>query len=427
MMAARRFRELLAQRAVSIRPHARLKVELYGSLSKTGRGHYTDGAICAGLVGEHPAHSPVDAIWSAQDRIESEGGFDVDGVRAAFRPSRDFVWKSWRMDHAVLPHPNTMRFVAEFDHGETLSMPARSVGGGFVDYDGADEAASERPELPYPFDTAGELIVAATASRLALGELLMANEMARGRTEAQVREGLSHVWSVMNDSIERGLRTEGVLPGGLDVPRRAPRLQRQLEKAVMKMRLPDLRVSAYAFAVNEENAAGGRIVTAPTNGSAGVVPAVLRELIDEEKPNMERIHSGLLVAGAVGAIVKRASSISGAEVGCQGEVGTSSAMAAAMAVDMLGGSARQAETAAEIAIEHHLGMTCDPVQGLVQIPCIERNGMGAVKALAAAAMALASEGVHLVSLDHALKVMKQTGLDMKAKYRETATGGLGIG
>ncbi len=428
MLAARRFREMIERHGAS--PEMSLRVELLGSLAATGKGHRTDEAVCAGLMGLDPADTPMAEIWGAMDEIRRAGGVRISGASIAFMPERDITWQAVPPPEQPLRHPNTLRFIAA---GPTASRPieltARSVGGGFVEYDGdagplVDEQAAE-VRVSYPFDTAAELVELCGGQGRTMVEVALANELARGMTEPQVRDGLLDRWRIMREAIDAGLSTDGVLPGGLNVPRRAGRLYRHsLSERLPLARHADLRTSAYAMAVGEHNAAGGRIVTAPTNGAAGVLPAALHEVAREQNLPVTAILDGLLVAGLVAAIVKRGASLSGAEVGCQGEIGTASAMAAAATVAMLRGDARQIEAAAEIAIEHHLGLTCDPVGGLVQIPCIERNAMGAIKALNAAAMALASDGNHLVSLDRAVRVMKQTGHDLQAKYRETATGGL---
>lgn len=426
MRAARRFRHRLEAR--STEGFRRLRIELFGSLAATGRGHRTDQALCAGLLDLDPAESPVEAIWQAQELLRKQQGLPIGGALISFRPDEDVLWDP--ASGIPLAHPNTLRFVAESDGNESFVLTARSVGGGFVEYEGDTPAAetSPIPSLPCPFDSAAELVQLCADRGLYIAEVAVANEKARGISETELRLQLSRIWSVMSESIERGLAAEGTLPGGLNVRRRAPQLHRRSSMPhIPNGRRPDLLASAYAMAVSEENAAGGRIVTAPTNGAAGVLPAVIRQISEERPLTPTEIEDGLMVAAVIGAIVKRQASISGAEIGCQGEIGTSSAMAAATAVHLLGGSVRQAEQAAEIAIEHHLGMTCDPVCGLVQIPCIERNAMGVVKALNAAALALASDGSHQVSLDRALRVMQQTGLDMQDQYKETATGGLGVG
>ncbi|HOW72324.1 MAG TPA: L-serine ammonia-lyase [Phycisphaerae bacterium] len=427
MVAARRFRRSLAAAIPSGECH--LRVELFGSLAATGRGHRTDDAICAGLLGLDSAESPMEEIWRAAAGIQEQGGFDIEGLRVGFDPGRDILWSKSPPSGMRLAHPNTLCFAADQNGIPRLVVTARSVGGGFVEYDDV-EAPSHPPAetVPYPFDSATELVGVCAIHGINPVKVALANESARGFTEEQIRARLTEIWEVMNVSMDEGLSTEGMLPGGLQVERRAPRLYRQSRSDRLPLeRHADLRTSAFAMAVAEQNACGGRVVTAPTNGSAGVLPAVLREVCYERDLGITEIQNGLLIAGVMAAIVKCGASISGAEVGCQGEIGVSAAMAAAAATGMLGGHVRQMEDAAEIAIEHHLGLTCDPVRGLVQIPCIERNAMGAIKALNAAAMALASDGTHVVSLDRALRVMKQTGMDLQDKYRETATGGLAVG
>lgn len=430
MRAAARFLRQLE--TMDLPAGCRLHVDLLGSLAATGKGHRTDEAICAGLAGLDPAESDLTAIWGAAKDFRQTGGWSIKNQFLRFQPDEDITWQPVSPPDCPLIHPNTMRFTVY--RGETIliSMTARSVGGGFIEFDDGpadpDAMASSIRGVPFPFDTATELVKLCDRNRLGAADIAMANEVARGQTEPQVRERLTRIWEVMQQATEAGLQAEGILPGGLNVPRRAARLYRQsLSDRLPLERHADLRASAYAMAVAEHNASGGRVVTAPTNGSAGVLPAVLHEIRAEKSIGLINVQNSLLIAGVIAAIVKRGASISGAEVGCQGEIGTASAMAAAAATGILGGNIHQIEDAAEIAIEHHLGLTCDPIKGLVQIPCIERNAMGTIKALNAAAMALASDGTHMVSLDRALRVMKQTGIDMKEKYRETATGGLAVG
>lgn len=426
MLAARRFREMIERHGAS--PGMSLRVELLGSLAATGKGHRTDEAVCAGLMGLDPAGSPMAEIWGAMDEIRRAGGVRIGGASIAFMPERDITWQAMPPPEQPLRHPNTLRFIAA---SPSIELTARSVGGGFVEYDGdagplVDEQAPE-VRVPYLFDTAAELVELCGVQGRTMAEVALANELARGMTLAQVRDGLLDRWRIMREAIDAGLSTDGVLPGGLNVPRRAGRLYRHsLSERLPLARHADLRTSAYAMAVGEHNAAGGRIVTAPTNGAAGVLPAALHEVAREQNLPVTAILDGLLVAGLVAAIVKRGASLSGAEVGCQGEIGTASAMAAAATVAMLRGDARQIEAAAEIAIEHHLGLTCDPVGGLVQIPCIERNAMGAVKAINASRMALRGDGKHKVSLDKVIKTMRETGRDMQDKYKETSRGGLAV-
>lgn len=417
--------------------NCKLAVELLGSLSATGKGHATDGAICAGILGYHPRLTPVKDIWDAKELLESNKGFVVskeDGdAFCKFQPSSDILFGGWTLKDqngdSKLPHPNTMRFCLYENDTIALEEVWISVGGGFVERLGERaETKIEIVDLPYPYDTAQEFIEQVLKSGLLPWDLVIANQKVLGLSESKLRSELSEIWKTMSSCIESGLNTEGILPGGLNVRRRAKKLFHELESGkTPAWSEHDLRPSVYAMAVNEENAAGGRVVTAPTNGSSGLIPAVWRTLKERQNLDETTLQNGLIVASVIGALVKVHASISGAEVGCQGEVGTSCAMAAGGAVAMLGGNINQIEQAAEIGIEHHLGMTCDPIMGLVQVPCIERNAMGAVKALNAAALSLASDGQHLVSLDKALSVMKQTGLDMNNKYKETSTGGLALG
>ncbi|MDX2107523.1 MAG: L-serine ammonia-lyase [Candidatus Melainabacteria bacterium] len=409
--------------------NCRLEVELLGSLSATGKGHATDGAVCAGILGYHPRLTPVKDIWDAKELLEAKGGFES----CSFIPSSDIIFGGWTLNDpsgsSRLPHPNTMRFCLYENDQIALEEIWISVGGGFVERLG-ERAETEQKiiDLPYPYDTAQEFIDQVLKSGLSPWDLVIANQKVLGLSEEKLRWELGEIWKTMTNCIEAGLSTEGILPGGLSVRRRAKKLFQELEAGkTPAWSEHDLRPSVYAMAVNEENAAGGRVVTAPTNGSSGLIPAVWRTLKERQNLDDTTLQNGLIVASVVGALVKVHASISGAEVGCQGEVGTSCAMAAGGAVAMLGGNINQIEQAAEIGIEHHLGMTCDPIMGLVQVPCIERNAMGAVKALNAAALSLASDGQHLVSLDKALSVMKQTGLDMNNKYKETSTGGLALG
>ncbi|HEY9712793.1 MAG TPA: L-serine ammonia-lyase, partial [Chroococcales cyanobacterium] len=395
----------------------RIVAELFGSLSATGRGHATDGAVCAGLAGMHPKSASPERIWAAMPDLKVAKELDLDGTKIKFDPDSDIIWSDWLMDRGPLPHPNTIRFRLMNRDQIVVEQVIMSVGGGFVETVDPETGRRREPEtgslkldLPYPFDSAGEFVEQCNKHNIKAWELVIANEEAKGMTEKVLRERLSEILSVFDQCIENGLAAEGILPGGLHVRRRAKALFEQLKAGKSPVWAEgDLRPSVYAMAVNEENAAGGRVVTAPTNGSSGLIPAVWRTLRERNDLSTETLQNGLMVASVVGALVKTHASISGAEVGCQGEVGTSCAMAAAGAVAMLGGSPGQMEQAAEIGIEHHLGMTCDPIMGLVQVPCIERNAMGAVKALNAACLSLASDGTHLISLDRALEVMKQTG------------------
>jgi L-serine dehydratase len=439
MMAAREFRKraeaFLSAQAAGKHNDLCIKVELYGSLSLTGQGHGTDAAVSAGLSGLNPRSSSVEDIWAAMPDLNAGKLLELCKKTVRFVPQTDIVWLSWTLDDKPLPHPNTMRFRLLNGSDVLLEELIASVGGGFVEV--VDAKSGQRVKvqtqksdvtLPYPYETAQDFVQICTKGNLPVWKVVIANQEALGTSESELRKQLADILKTMEAAIERGLHTEGILPGGLNVRRRAKELFEQMHSGKTPAWAGnDLRPSVYAMAVNEENAAGGRVVTAPTNGSSGIIPAVWRCLKENNRLSEEMLENGLIAASVVGALVKTHASISGAEVGCQGEVGTSCAMAAAGAVSMLGGSAAQMEQAAEMGIEHHLGMTCDPIKGLVQIPCIERNAMGAVKALNACALALASDGSHMVSLDRALEVMRQTGLDMNQKYKETATGGLALG
>ena len=436
MVAALAFRnEVIGSGVLEGTGWLRLEVELYGSLSATGKGHSTDGAVCAGLSGMHPKTSEPEHIWAVMPALCANPLLDIAGHQVRFQPESDIAWLGWFIDGDGLPHPNTIRFRLRHDEKVLKEQIILSVGGGFVEpldpETGARKPASDQHAdiaVPYPYNSAAEFVQQCETNNLEPWKIVIANEAARGLDEQTLRQRLSEILQTMENSIERGLSAEGILPGGLNVRRRA----KQLHEQMLNGKTPswaggDLRPSVYAMAVNEENAAGGRVVTAPTNGSSGIIPAVWRTLRETENLSEQSLENGLMVAAVIGALVKTHASISGAEVGCQGEVGTSCAMAAGGAVAMLNGTVDQVEQAAEIGIEHHLGMTCDPIMGLVQVPCIERNAMGAVKALNAAALSLASDGKHLVSLDRALEVMKETGLDMNRKYKETSTGGLALG
>jgi L-serine dehydratase len=409
---------------------ASVDVALLGSLAFTGRGHGTDKAVMLGLSGEIPETVDLDAAEALVARVRETRALDLAGRRAiAFDAERAI-----RFD-TVTPapkHPNTMRFIARDRQGEALADETwLSVGGGFIirDGEGRDMSAPE-PELPYPFRSGAELLARGREAKLSIAELMRANEAAL-RSEGEAEAHAKRVIGVMFASVDRGLMQSGPLPGGLKVMRRAKAIHDRLVDASRRNFHPAHEimdfVSVYAMAVNEENAAGGRVVTAPTNGAAGVIPAVLRYYRDHcEGANEAGLVDFLMTATAIGALFKLNASISGAEVGCQGEVGVASSMAAAGLCAALGGANEQIENAAEIAMEHHLGMTCDPIGGLVQIPCIERNAFGAVKAIAAASLALHGDGTHRVSLDSVVATMRQTGADMQSKYKETSLGGLAV-
>lgn len=434
MIAALKFREQIKASPPGGSENLRFQVELFGSLSLTGRGHSTDAAVCAGLAGLHPRTAEPEAIWAAKPALLDKPVVELGNLKIAFNPSTDILWRQWTLDGKPIPHPNTMSL--QLRRGDEVLAEGTwlSVGGGFVDVWTGDAPsqtpAPSQPEdnIPYHYSTASEFLKQCEDHKLRPWEIVIANEAARGMTEKELRRQLSEIIDTMERCIDRGLSTEGILPGGLNVRRRAMDLHQKVGAGLVpSWSTAHLRPSAYAMAVNEENAAGGRVVTAPTNGSSGLIPAVWRTLRVEQNLSRETLENGLIAASVIGALVKTLASISGAEIGCQGEVGASCAMASGGAVAMLGGTPSQMEQAAEIAIEHHLGMTCDPMMGLVQVPCIERNAMGAVKALDAIALSMVSDGKHLVSLDRALAVMKSTGRDMNQKYKETSTGGLAIG
>ena len=426
MRAARRFRRHCLERGVV---PERVTVDLKGSLSATGRGHGTDLAVLAGLHGWHSTDCDIDAVHAlpatlAKDPMVAWG----DGV-VAIRPD-DVVflpWSAYRDE--VLPHPNTMLCRAWRDGAVAFEETWCSVGGGFVrKADDADDLSLPPPSAPaLPFHDAASLVAQARKIGGGLGDVVLANERAWQTRPGEIEEGLDKVWDAFNACIRRGLERRGELPGGLHVLRRAADMLARIEMGDVDATYAHIaRAQAYAFAVNEENAAGGRVVTAPTNGAAGIVPGVLVEAAERLKLPRDRIHRALATAGAIGKLVKTHASISGAEVGCQGEVGTATAMAAAALCDVLGGGPRRCEIAAEIAIEHNLGLTCDPIRGLVQAPCIERNAMGVAKAWSAAQLALHSVLSNVVSLDRVIRVMKRTGDDMRREYKETSEGGLAV-
>lgn len=425
MIAARRFREMVT---AQIPECTHIQVELYGSLAWTGAGHATDRAICLGLVGEAPDTIEPDGIEQQLAQLAAQRHVTVsDGRRVRFDPATDILLEK----RTVLPgHSNGMRFLARTDDGKCLREQIfYSIGGGFVLMDG-ETVQKDEVTVPYPFTSGLQLLEYAEATGLGIADIQRANEQVL-RNDAAIDAGLDAILDAMFNCVERGLSTEGILPGGLKVRRRAKGLRDKLLEMTQKnVQRPHEQmdwVSAYAMAVNEENAAGSRVVTAPTNGAAGVVPAVLRYYRDLNADySVAGARNFLLTSGAIGSLIKMNASISGAEVGCQGEVGSAAAMAAAGLAAVLGGTPTQIENAAEIALEHHLGMTCDPVGGLVQIPCIERNAIGAQKAITAASLALRGDGTHRVSLDEAINTMRQTGADMQTKYKETSQGGLAV-
>ncbi|WP_237154642.1 L-serine ammonia-lyase [Oryzibacter oryziterrae] len=417
----------------NLEPHlgkvARITATAYGSLAWTGKGHATDKAMILGLAGLRPDSLDPDlAETELAELAEDRRLVLANGRHIPFDPDTDVVFDCIE---TFARHPNAMQFQALDSRGDVAYAEVwYSVGGGFVVRDGDEGQGAEDVRVPYPYRTAEELLIQAEAAGLSVAALTLANERAR-RAEIKVLDEIDRVAATMFACIDRGLMQEGELSGGLKVKRRARKLFERIEaKHASNDRAPHSVmdfVSCFAIAVNEENAAGGRVVTAPTNGAAGVVPAVLRYYRDFcPGADAEGIRTFFLAATAIGGLIKRNASISGAEVGCQGEVGSAAAMAAAGLCAALGGSNAQIENAAEIAIEHHLGMTCDPVGGLVQIPCIERNAFGAVKAINAASLALHGDGEHIVSLDTVIETMRQTGLDMQSKYKETSLGGLAV-
>jgi L-serine dehydratase len=407
---------------------ASVRAELYGSLGATGHGHGTPKAVLLGLEGDSPRTVDVE---SADERVEKikEGGLIrlLGEHEIAFSFDDDMVLHRRK---ALPYHANGMTLWAfDASGAELLTKTYYSVGGGFVvdeDAVGADRIVLDDTVLKYPFRTGDELLRLTRETGLSISALMLENERA-WRTEEEIREGLLEIWRVMRACVDRGMSREGILPGGLKVRRRAANTARKLRSEGDPGALAMEWITLYAMAVNEENAAGGRVVTAPTNGAAGIIPAVLHYYVNfVPGADEEGVVRFLLAAGAIGMLFKENASISGAEVGCQGEVGSACSMAAGALAEVLGGSPEQVENAAEIGMEHNLGLTCDPVGGLVQIPCIERNGMAAVKAVTAARMAMRGDGSHKVSLDKVIKTMKETGADMSVKYKETARGGLAV-
>ena len=429
MVAAARFLDTL--REAPFTAHG-VSAALYGSLAFTGVGHATDRATILGLAGFRPESYDREAADAAMEQIRKDRQVTPDGLAPlAFDPQKDL-----RFDFGdPLPgHANGMILAAHDAQGDVILQETYySVGGGFVLTEAelaSGEDTDHGPPVPYPFKSAAQMLDMARASGKSIAEMKRANEISRGGADTLDR-GVARIWQVMEDCIERGLEAPGILPGGLKVRRRARDIHDQLlAERGRNLAAPHTIndwMSVYAMAVNEENAAGGQVVTAPTNGAAGVVPATIRYWLDHV-PGAARskIPDFLLTAAAIGGLVKYNASISGAEAGCQAEVGSAAAMAAAGLCAVMGGTPEQIENAAEIALEHHLGMTCDPVKGLVQVPCIERNGLGAIKAVSAASLALRGDGDHFVPLDACIETMRQTGADMSHKYKETALGGLAV-
>jgi L-serine dehydratase len=410
---------------------ARLSCDLYGSLAATGRGHGTDRAVLLGLLGEHPDTIDPAGVAPVLRNVLASGLLRANGTHdVALDYKKDVLL---HMRKSMPLHPNGMRFSAWDDAGGLLAAREfYSIGGGFI-VDGSaakadDRLSTDAREVPHPFGSMAELLEISARTGLSIPRIVLENECT-WRSEDEVRAGVLKVWSVMQECITHGIANEGRLPGGLNVKRRAPEIARQLEletDSTDPLRGMDW-ITLYALAVNEENAAGGRVVTAPTNGAAGVIPAVLQYYRTHlPGANDSGVVRFLLTASAIGSIIKETASISGAEAGCQAEVGSACSMAAAGMACVLGGTSRQIENAAEIGMEHNLGLTCDPVKGLVQIPCIERNAIAAVKAIAAARTAMRGDGTHIVSLDTVIATMRDTGRDMRSKYKETSRGGLAV-
>ncbi|MDH3760334.1 MAG: L-serine ammonia-lyase [Gammaproteobacteria bacterium] len=431
MRAAQQFVQNLKQDGM-LAQIASVKADLYGSLGATGKGHGSDTAVMLGLEGELPESVETDSVESRLEAIRSAQQINLFGEHAiAFDEASQLIMHRKQ----TLPyHSNGMTFRAFDDqHREIRSATFYSVGGGFIVDEhaaGADRIVEDDTQLAYPFTTAVDLLIHCANHDLRISDVMLANEKA-WRSEDEIRNGLLGIWKVMQTCVRNGCRNEGTLPGGMKIKRRAADLYRKLGSQphiTYKDPLSSLDwVNLWALAVNEENAAGGRVVTAPTNGAAGIIPAVMH-YYQHFYPAAEDdgIVRFLLTAGAIGILYKENASISGAEVGCQGEVGSACSMAAGALTEVIGGSPEQAENAAEIGMEHNLGLTCDPVGGLVQVPCIERNAMASVKAINAARIAMRGDGQHFVSLDKVIKTMRETGADMKTKYKETARGGLAV-
>ncbi len=429
MVAAGRFLEAL--RRSPFQAHG-LRASLHGSLAFTGVGHATDRAVILGLAGFAPDSYDAGAAEAALAEISATRQVAPEGLGAlSFDPKADLIFD---YGPALAGHSNGMRLMATDAQGDVLLQETYySIGGGFVVTEaelGRDVEPVAEIAVPFPFRSAAQMLEMARASGKSIAEMKRANEIAH-HGHSGLEAGIARLWQVMSDCIERGLACEGVLPGGLNVKRRAPAIHVALMAERGMNIVPPHSVNdwilTYAMAVNEENAAGGQVVTAPTNGAAGVLPAVIRYWLDHvPSATTARLPEFFLTAAAIGGLVKTNASISGAEAGCQAEVGSASAMAAAGLAAVMGGTPEQVENAAEIALEHHLGMTCDPVKGLVQVPCIERNGLGAIKAVSAASLSLRGDGTHLVPLDACIETMRQTGQDMSDKYKETALGGLAV-
>jgi L-serine dehydratase len=427
MRAANRFVRGLDDLGVLARAH-QIRVELFGSLALTGMGHGTDRGIMLGLLGMQPDQVDPAQIQNIVGDIRRRQTISLLGKKLVIFLHEDLVW---RKDSLLPGHSNGMRFTAYGADGGILdSREYYSIGGGFVREEGQPDSADAKSPVPHPFRSAADLLELGEKHGLKIHQLMLANERT-WRTDAEITEGITRIWKAMQDCVARGMVTEGELPGGLEVQRRAPAITQRLKKYDSDTQIADPLeavdwLNVWAIATNEENAAGSRVVTAPTNGAAGIIPSVAHYYMKFFNGTNDGIVRYFLTAGAIGVLYKENASISGAEVGCQGEVGVACSMAAAGLVSALGGTNEAVEHAAEIAMEHNLGMTCDPVGGLVQIPCIERNAFGAVKAVNAARMAMQESTEHKVSLDQVIKTMYETGLDMQSRYKETSLGGLAL-
>lgn len=431
MIAASRF--LTDLKAYQLKEPVFIKVTLYGSLAFTGKGHSTDKAIILGLLGFLPDTLEPDKVDLYTAQLWERKTISIEGLPLLhFNPENDLIFD---YGPALEGHPNGMIFSASRADGQEIMQETYySIGGGFVlsaaEMANKQDAPTLVSEVPYPFKNAKQMLQMGKDSGLSIEQMKRENER-QFLSDQEIDDGVDKIWKIMNACIDRGMEKEGILPGGLNVKRRAKNISDQIQKEELKNskhhHVCNEWLSLYAMAVNEENAAGGQVITAPTNGAAGVIPATIRYYVDfVDGANQAGIRKFLLTAAAIGGIIKKNASISGAEVGCQGEVGSAAAMAAAGLCAVLGGNNDQIENAAEIALEHHLGMTCDPAKGLVQVPCIERNGLGAVKAVTAAALALRGDGSHIIPLDNCIETMRQTGADMSERYKETSQGGLAV-
>ena len=425
MIAAKHFRDLLINKSIDSEVN-KINAVLFGSLAYTGKAHGSEKGVVLGLEGYSPETIKANKIKSTITKVKRTKSISISSSnKIQFIIDENIIF-----DTKTSPkgHSNTLEIIAyDKNHNEILKKTYQSIGGGFIRVKGELKRFALPKESPYEFDSCDQLIQMCKKNKMKIDELTLKNELAN-MSKTELRKKILSIWQVMNECIESGLNTEGVLDGGLKVKRRAAKIYRQLNKS---RKLDPLKAmdftDVYAMAVNEENASGGKLVTAPTNGAAGIIPAVIRYYLEfTRNSNKEGIIRFLLTAGSIGILYKKNASISGAEVGCQGEVGVACSMAAGGLVSALGGSNKEIECAAEIAMEHNLGLTCDPIKGLVQIPCIERNAMGAVKSINAARLSMLGKGTHKVTLDQVIKTMMDTGKDMQSIYKETAQGGLAV-